>query len=168
MMKDKATKKKIVVGALLILVTAGLGTWARYSQNVQGNGSVTAAYYTSDVTITDFPSLPTQPGESAETRIEVKTEKDGKVAETKLKYWFEIETAENLPFVFEISSSATATSQIVTPHTKSNEFALPLSNTSQAVPWTVKVTWPADKNDAAYAELVDYVKVKVHIEQVTE
>lgn len=166
-MKKNKTGKKIILGILLILITIGLGTWARYTSGIEATGSVTAAKYVTDVQTINFDDLPTQPGETTTVDFHISTFKDGEYAETKVNYWFEFETAGNLPFTFDIydGSGNRLLQQGLAANTKSNVFELDLMPTGYRRPHRVKINWPVNKNDAKYAELVDYVKVKVHMEQ---
>lgn len=167
-MKNNKTGKKIILGILLILLTIGVVTWARYYSSTEGDGSATIAYYDSGVAMADFPSLPTKPGESTQVQITVKNYGDVKKAsEVKVKCWVEMETAENLPFIFEVTTAAIAGSETLLPYQESKDNIFTLEKLIQSKPYTIKAIWPEDKNDAKYAGLVDYVKIKVHIEQVT-
>lgn len=166
-MKKNKTGKKIILGILLILITIGLSTWARYTSGIEANGSVTVAKYVTDVQTIEFVDLPTQPGEITDVRLNISSFKDREYAETKVNYWFEFKTAGNLPFTFDIydGSGHRLLQQGLTANTKSNVFELDLMETGYRRPHMVKINWPVNKNDAKYAELVDYVKIKVHMEQ---
>ncbi len=167
-MKKNKTGKKILLGILLILLTIGIGTWARYYSTIEGDGSATVAFYDSGVEMVDFPSLPTKPGEETQVRINIKNYgKDNKASEVKVKCWVEMETAGNLPFVFEVTTPSIPVSQTLQPNEKSRDDIFTLNKLTQSTPYTIKAIWPEDKNDAKYAGLVDYVKIKVHVEQST-
>lgn len=166
-MKKNKTGKKIVLGILMILVTIGLGTWARYTSSVEGKGSATVAAYASDVTTVEFTTLPTKPGEEVEKTVTISNSKDGKIAQTKLKFWFVLETAGNLPLKLAILETNDSLIDTVNANTKSMEFEFPYSSSTVNKSYKIKVIWPIDQNDAQYAGMVDYVKLKVHIEQAT-
>lgn len=166
-MKKNKTGKKIILGILLILITIGLGTWARYTSSVEGEGSATVATYASNVTTVEFTTLPTKPGEEVEQTVIISNNKDGKIAQTKLKYWFVLETAGNLPLKLEIQDPNGSVLNTVNANTESKEFEFPYSSATVNKSYKIKVIWPIDQNDAQYAGMVDYVKLKVHIEQAT-
>ena len=165
-MKKNKTGKKIVLGILLILLTIGIGTWARYYDSVEGSGSATVAFYDSGVEMVEFSSLPTKPGESTQIQITVKNSGAAeKASEVKVKCWVEMETAKNIPLEFEVTTPSIAGSETLLPYQKSKENVFTLNKQSKV--YTIKAIWPENQNDASYAGLVDYVKIKVHIEQVT-
>ena len=168
-MKNNKTGKKIVLGILLILLTIGIGTWACYYNSIEGDGSVTVAFYDSGVAMAEFSSLPTKPGESTQMQITVKNSGVAeKASEVKVKCWIMMETAENLPLEFEVTTSSISGSETLLPYQESKDNIFALDKTTQSKVYTIKAIWPADKNDAGYAGLVDYVKIKVHMEQVTK
>lgn len=167
-MKKNKSWKKMILGILLILLTIGIGTWARYYNSIEGDGSATVAYYDSGVAMAEFPSLPTKPGDSTQVQITIKNYGDvQKVSEVKVKCWVEMETAKNLPLVFEVTTTSITGSETLLPYQKSKDNIFSLETLIQSKPYTIKAIWPEDKNDAKYAGLVDYVRIKVHIEQVT-
>lgn len=163
-MKRNKTGKKITIGILLILTTIGLGTLARYYSSVEGSGSATAAYYVSDAPEFTIDELPTQPGEKTTTSFTITNTKNEKTAETKLQYTLEFITANNIPLQFTTTKGQDT--EKLNPNTQSKVYVMGLG--SQTDQYTVAIEWPADENDAKYAGLVDYVKVKLHVEQVAQ
>ena len=166
-MKKNKIGKKMILGILLILVTIGLGTWARYTSSIEGKGSATVATYASDVTTVNFTDLPTKPGEEVERTVTISNNKDGKIAQTKLKFWYVLETAGNLPLELEILDTNGNSLVTAKANQESNKFDFPYSSSTENKTYKIKVIWPASENDAKYAGMVDYVKLNVHIEQAT-
>lgn len=162
-MKNKIGKK-MILGILLILMTIGLGTWARYTSSIEGKGSATAAYYVFDAPTFSITDLPTQPGEKTKTSFTVTNSKNGKTAETKLQYTLKFITANNLPFQFKLTKGND--SQELAPNVFSKIHTMGL--TQETDTYDVEISWPTSESDAKYAGLVDYVKVKLQVEQATQ
>lgn len=150
---------------MAILLVVGLTTYARYASSVQGTGTAQTALYTNNATFTvPEKSLPTHPGESTEIPFTVSNTKDGKTAEVAMTYDFLIETAGNLPFTFQVSNDNGENWKNITANTLSNqkfEFGL----VQQTDNCKLKITWTDNESSDKYVNEVDYVKIKVKMEQ---
>lgn len=164
--KEKGnTGKLILLGLMAILLVVGLTTYARYASSVQGTGTAQTALYTNDAAFTvPVKSLPTHPGESIEIPFTVSNTKDGKTAEVAMTYDFLIETAGNLPFTFQVSNDDGTNWNDLTANTQSS-YKFKFELTGKTDNCKLRITWPTDKNSDEYVNEVDYVKIRVKMEQ---
>lgn len=168
MKKEKGnTKKLLLLGGLAVLLTIGLATYARYSSSASGTGSVDAALYTNDATFTvEDESIPKQPGQAKTIAFSVTNTKEKKTSEVIQTYQFYIETAKNLPLIFELSKDnganwVTVNGNQITKLTPEPELGL----TEETDKWILRITWDASKNSEEYVNELDYVKIKVKMQQ---
>lgn len=168
MKKEKGkTKILLLLGSLTILVTVGMATYARYSSSVTGTGTVDVALYTNDATFTiPEDSIPKQPGETRTIDFSVTNTKDNKTAEVAQTYQLYIETAGNLPLKFELSRDGGKTWESVASNTITAFNPVPeLGLISMTDDWKLKITWNKDENSEKYVNELDYVKIKVKMQQ---
>lgn len=168
MKKEKGkTKKLLILGGLAILLTIGMATYARYSSSVTGTGTVNVALYTNDATFTiPADSIPSQPGETSTIDFSVTNTKENKTAEVAQTYQFYIETAGNLPFTFELSDDEGSSWKPVNRNETTTFNPVPeLGMTAETENWKLKISWDASKNSDEYVNELDYVKIKVKMQQ---
>ena len=160
-------KKLLLLGGLAILLTIGIATYARYSSSVTGTGTANVALYTNDATFTiPADSIPSQPGETSTIDFSVTNTKENKTAEVAQTYQFYIETAGNLPLTFALSNDGgnkweTTNGNQTTAFQPAPEFGL----NSEKHNWKLRMTWYKSKNSDKYVDELDYVKIKVKMQQ---
>ena len=163
--KLNSTLKKTVAGLLIILLIMGAVTLARYSSAITGTGTASVALYQNDAEFTlSTDDIPRHPGDSRTIDFNVTNTKDTKTAEVAQTYEFTVETAENIPFVFELSKDDGATWKTVTANTKTDDKNI-LSLSEQTDNWKIKITWPDSASDSKYANEIEYVRVCIHLSQ---
>lgn len=163
--KLKSTLKKTVAGLLIILLIMGAVTLARYSSAITGTGTASTALYQNDAEFTlSTDDIPRHPGDSRTIDFNVTNTKDTKTAEVAQTYEFTIETAENIPFVFELSKDGGTTWKPASANTKT-DYKSVLGLTQQTDNWKIKITWPESANDSKYANEIEYVRVHIHMTQ---
>lgn len=163
--KYNSTLRKTAAGLLIILLAMGAVTLARYSSQVQGTGTSTAALFQNDAkfTLTD-DDVPKHPGDERIVDFKISNTKDSKTAEVTQTYEFTVETAENIPFTFAFSKDGGATWKTIAANTKT-DYKNVLSLSEQTDNWKIKITWPDTASDSSYANEVEYVRVRIHMAQ---
>ena len=144
-----------------------MATYARYSSSVTGTGIVNVALYTNNATFTiPNDSIPSQPGKISTIDFSVTNTKEDKTAEVVQTYQLYIETAGNLPFTFELSKDNGANWVTVNGNEITTFNPVPeLGMTTEKDEWKLKITWDKDKNGEEYVNELDYVKIKVKMQQ---
>lgn len=163
--KLNSTLKKTIAGLLIILLIMGAVTLARYSSAITGTGTASVALYQNDAEFTlSTDDIPRHPGDNRIVNFKVTNTKDGKTAEVAQLYEFTIETAENIPFVFELSKDGGTSWKTVKANTKTDDTNV-LKLGEQTDNWKIKITWPDTESDSKYANEIEYVKVRIHMSQ---
>lgn len=176
-MKKHLTKWRVLT-YLLILSSASLliigPTYAKYVSEVDGKGSGSVAAWGSDFTVTNSIDLSQlKPGGKIDYMFNVTNVKDGRTSEVSQEYSIILNTTGNLPLTYTLAADKTVSSGsfvkdgILTiengictltggtlPHTNSTTHA-----------YTLTISWPADKNDASYADEIDLVTLTVNAQQ---
>ncbi|MFR7591070.1 MAG: hypothetical protein ACLUVC_06455 [Longibaculum sp.] len=160
-------KKLLLLGGLAILLTIGIATYARYSSSVTGTGTANVALYTNDATFTiPEDSIPSQPGETSTIDFSVTNTKENKTAEVAQTYQFYIETAGNLPFTFALSNDEGSSWKSANGNETTEFNPVPeLGLNSEEHQWKLKMTWDKSENSDKYVDELDYVKIKVKMQQ---
>lgn len=163
--KNNATLKKTLGGLLIILLVMGAVTLARYTTSLTGTGTATTALYQNDTEFTlTNDDMPTHPGDQRIVAFSVTNTKDAKTAEVAQIYEFTVETAENIPLEFAFSKDGGTTWKTASTNTKTNYQSV-LGLTAQTDNWKIKIIWPDAADDSKYANEIDYVRIKIHMEQ---
>ena len=165
-MRKKTTIQKTAIGLVLILLVMGTVTLARYASSVEGQGTATAALYQNDASFTlTGNDIPSHPGDSKTLTFTVSNTKDGKTAEVAQTYEFMIQTAGNIPFQFALSKDNESTWKEVKANLKTDYKDNILNLNEQTDTWQLKITWPDTASESTYTNEIDYVQVKVLMEQ---
>lgn len=163
----------------LVLVSTYLlsGLYARYTTSATGTDEARVAVFGSSesVTLDSGGGLLASmvPGNSATYKITVSNAQGDRVSEVAQSYNVEVETAGNLPLTFTLSengkgtiaesSSASAAFSIHSFAADDMRFA---AGAPQSKTYWLTVTWPANKNDAKYANVPDFIQVNVNVSQI--
>lgn len=176
-MKKHLTKWR-VLAYLLILSSAGLliigPTYAKYVSEVDGKGSGSVAAWGSDFTETNSIDLSQlKPGKEIKYQFNVTNVKDGKTSEVSQEYSIILNTTGNLPLTYTLTANTSSSSGSYV-----NVGELKIENgictlTGGTLPhtestthdYTLTISWPADKNDASYADEIDLVTLTVNAQQ---
>lgn len=165
----------------LVLVSIYLLTnlYARYTAADTGSDSARVALFGSSESVTlDNGSnrlAGMVPGDTATYEITVSNARGNNVSEVAQSYSIEVETAGNLPLTFALSEkgasaipeSPTATSTRAFPtHTFVSDDMHFAAGTAGSKTYKLTVTWPADKTDAKYANVPDFIQVNVNVSQI--
>lgn len=176
-MKKHLTKWRVLT-YLLILSSASLliigPTYAKYVSEIDGKGSGSVAAWGSDFTETnpiDLSQL--KPGGKIDYMFNVTNVKDGRISEVSQEYSIILNTTGNLPLTYKLTANTPSSSGSyvnngelnvengictltggILPHTTSTTHA-----------YTLTISWPADKNDASYADEIDLVTLTVNAQQ---
>ncbi len=184
-MKKRLTKS-CIIGYLLMLAVASLGiftaTYARYVSQAEETGTVSVAVWGAGATLEalsiDVSDL--TPGTQKTYSFQVTNTKDGKTSQVAQAYTFTIETTENLPLVFSLSSTGSV------PEGSGTAMAVPggalvfqdgkAELDGGSLPHTVPVThkyelsvsWPDDEDArlSDYADEIDLVTLTVKADQM--
>lgn len=183
-MKKQLSKIRIF-GYLLLLAAASLGvvsvTYARYSAQAGGEGTVAVAAWGTDAVIQplsiDVSGL--TPGSKKEYTFQVTNTKDGKTSQVAQEYTFIVETTENLPLVFNLSAGTSNPAGVGTTIATENSLAFTngkaelsggmLPHTESVThEYTLSVSWPDEENSklADYADEIDMVTLTVKADQI--
>ena len=165
-----------LICGILLCQMAGTTAWSRYSQKRTGGGTgVVASLVTEAEFHIDVQKLPTKPGESTAMNFMVTNYEGDRVSETYLQYAARIETAGNLPLTFFLSpneSGVTADGNwIAAGDIGGNTDSRPgILKQGEKVThhYTLTINWPVETgaSDEQYADEVDYVRVRIHANQV--
>ncbi|MFR6486466.1 MAG: hypothetical protein ACLUQK_02715 [Clostridium sp.] len=168
MKRNRTTLKKTAIGLVFILLVMGAVTLARYTSSVQGQGTATTALYQNNATFTlTGDDIPTHPNDSRTIEFIVSNTKENKTAEVAQIYEFMIQTAENIPFKFELSKDNGSTWKEAKANVKTDYKDNILNLNEQTDTWKLKITWPDSASESTYTNEIDYVQIKVLMEQKT-
>ena len=164
-----------LICGILICGTAGTAAWSGYRQHLEGSGMTKIALLVngSEFTIDSGP-LPRKPGESTQVKFKTTNYEGEKVSEAMMGYTVTPETAGNLPLKFTLSRDESAAA--------ANGNWIAAGNLTGNVPsaqgifeagekavhhYILTISWPVGGEDEAYAEEIDYVRIRIHAEQVS-
>lgn len=170
----------------LVLVSTYLLTnlYARYTAADTGSDSARVALFGSSESVTldngNSQLASMVPGDTATYKITVSNARGENVSEVAQSYNVEVETAGNLPLTFALSEvgggtisessateSSTETSTRTFPtHTFASNDMRFAAGSPQSKTYQLTVTWPADKTDAKYANVPDFIQVNVNVLQI--
>ena len=172
-MKKQMTARRIIV-YLCCLSIVGLfavgGTYARYTQDVQGQatGSVAAVALGGTLDLTSkLEGM--RPGDSKTIGFTVSNKNDATVSEVVLNYSVSVETTGNLPLAYTLApKSGGEAGTYVESNASGRKWtggALSLGDSDVTHTYLLTVTWPADKADESLADEIDLVTLTVDAQQ---
>jgi len=166
-----------LVCGILLCQLAGVTAWSRYRLNRDGKGVAVVA---SLVTEAEFSmvvqDMPTKPGERTTMNFMVTNFEGNRVSETRLQYTVKPETAGNLPLKFTLSPNETEGTVdgdwIASGDVERNQNSAPgFLRQGEKIThhYTLTIDWPLETGDGddQYADEIDYVKVRIHANQVS-
>ena len=167
----------LICGILLCQLT-GITAWSRYHKEIKAGGTGVVARLVTDAEFSiQVESLPTKPGESTAMNFMVTNYEGERVSETLLQYTVKPETAGNLPLKFSLSPNETGgivdENWITAGALEGNQDSAPgFFRQGEKIThhYTLTISWPVEttgENDDQYADEVDYVKVRIHANQVS-
>ena len=164
-----------LICGILICGLTGTIAWSGYRQSREGSGAAKIAQLVNGSEFTIDPdSLPRKPGESTQVKFKTANYEGEKVSEAMMGYTVTPETAGNLPLEFTLSRDESTTA--------ANKNWIAPGNLTGNVPSTqgifeagekavhhyiLTISWPVGGEDEAYAEEIDYVRIRIHAEQVS-
>ena len=165
-----------LICGILLCQMVGTTAWSRYRLNLDGKGTGAIASLVTEAEFSmDVKDLPTKPGESTAMNFMVTNYEGNRVSETLLQYAAKLETAGNLPLKFTLSPNESAGAVdgnwIAQGDVEGNQDS-PSGFLRQgekiAHHYTLTISWPLEdvEADDQYADEVDYVRVRIHANQV--
>lgn len=153
------------------------GLYARYTTSATGTDEARVAVFGSSESVTldsgDGLLASMIPGNSITYTITVSNAQGNRISEVAQSYNVEVETAGNLPLSFALSENgkgaiteSSATSSAFSIHTFAADDMHFAAGDSQSKTYQLTVTWPADKIDAKYANVPDFIQVNVNASQI--
>lgn len=167
----------LFLGAACLLV-AGV-TFARYYQEVQGQGTGSVAAVALDLATGSGGAVDVtsqlrgmKPGDVRTVDFVVSNKKDGMTSEVAQSYSVSVETTGNLPLTFELASKggSGADKYVTTPGATTGSGAtwtggvLPVGAATHT--YKLTVTWPLNSANPALADEIDRVVLKIDAQQV--
>lgn len=150
-------------------------TYARYIQEIQGQGTVSTAAVAMDVTEgTSELDLTKQlqglrPGETRKLDFAVTNKKGGVASEVAQEYSISISTTGNLPLTYTLAPKyeGSAGTYVTNPGENMiwNGGRLPYSEAGITHTYTLTVAWPSDKADEDLSDEIDLVTLTVDANQ---
>lgn len=147
----------------LVLITTYMmtGLYARYTYSESMEDSARVAIMAEDVIVEVNDNIPICPGETSIIPLTITNEKNGKVCEVAQQYTFTIRNLENnIPLEWNVYSNDQCTNLAT-----QLQGTLKAGTAEQQEYW-IRVEWPADENDEAYAFEVDALEIVVSVEQI--
>ena len=165
-----------LICGILLCQLVGTTAWSRYRLNLDGKGTGAIASLVTEAEFSmDVKDLPTKPGESTAMNFIVTNYEGNRVSETLLQYAAKLETAGNLPLKFTLSpneSAGTVDGNWIAQGDVEGNQDSPSGFLRQgekiAHHYTLTISWPLEdvEADDQYADEVDYVRVRIHANQV--
>ena len=178
--KNWALRAAAVLLCLTVVSACGVsGLFARYSTSTSGEDSAQVALFGSSAQVTLDSGLAGRlsPGATAKYTLWVANRRpdstdDAGVSEVAQGYNVEIVTSGNLPLEFELKAEdGSEIGTFIESESKVSEtFSTDKMKFEAGVyalhKYTLAVTWPSDKNSAAWAAVPDYIDVKINVAQI--
>ena len=154
--------------AIIVVLLISTVTLSRYLTTVSGSGSADVASMVLNGTEVAIDVSGICPGDSRTLLFSVSNDESGDISDVIQSYTITLETTDNIPLTFSLSSGdAAGTDHALTPAlTSENNIhvwtggALP-HTTGTVHNYTLTVAWPSGESDPKYAKEVDAVRLTV-------
>ena len=110
-----------------------------------------------------------QPGTDRVYALTVTNEKNGNVSETRQNYSIQVTTAGTLPLTYVLKRNNTELGRFSEMVTENYLFQTAdmwfEAGKKEGHAYELEVIWPEDKRDVLWADVPDFIKIQVHMEQ---
>lgn len=158
--------------AVLLISHAASGVFAKYSTAASASDAARVALFghNESVDLSNWVAS-LKPGDSREIALQVSNANSGgEISEVAQEYDIEVETAGNLPLAYTlmrdgavIGSFGEKSSAV---HTFASDGMAFAPGNSETHAYALVVNWPAEENSVKYADVPDYVQVRINVRQV--
>lgn len=173
-MKKQLTAGRVIRYLLYLCIASTLifgVTYARYIQEIQGQGTVSTAAVAMDSQLDLTQKLQGMyPGETRTVELAVTNQKGSIVSEIAQEYSITISTTDNLPLTYSLAPKDTGGTGTYATNSGGGLTwtggLMPYSETGVTHTYTLTVTWPTEENSTRYMNEVDVVSLTVNAKQV--
>ena len=166
----------MIVGILLCQI-AGTAAWSQFRYRGDGDGQARIARLVTNMEFDIIAGdLPEKPGETTQLNFMVTNFEEDRVSDAQLQYTAELNTAGNLPLTFYLSPNeaggTTDGNWIMEGSMTGNTVSQPgILRHGEKIThrYTLSISWPpeTEAEDYQYADEIDYVRIRIHAEQVS-